>query len=169
VTTASAMFRAGVRRNRPRLPARELLGTAIQAFRTRRLRAALSALGIAIGIGAMVAVVGIAASAQANLLAEIDALGTNLLTVTPGQNFLGDDEVLPATSAILAILGGVAGLSLGASATWIYSSTKHEPFIVPLYALIAAPAAGLSIGAVAGLYPAIKAARLSPTEALRGE
>jgi putative ABC transport system permease protein len=72
-------------------------------------------------------------------------------------------------SAILAILGGVAGLTLGTGATWIYAETKHEPFVVPLYALIAAPAAGLLIGALAGLYPAIKAARLSPTEALRGE
>jgi putative ABC transport system permease protein len=81
-----------------RLPLRELLGTALQGLRTRRLRASLSALGIAIGIGAMVAVVGVSASAQANLLAEIDALGTNLLTVTPGQTFLGNNEVLPDTS-----------------------------------------------------------------------
>jgi putative ABC transport system permease protein len=384
-----------------------LLSTATQAFGTRRLRAGLSALGIAIGIGAMVAVVGVSASAQANLIAEIDALGTNLLTVTPGQTFLGANEVLPATSvpmighmqnvvsdaavyqvgsanvyrnplvptaqtggigveaasadlpgvmsttmtsghfldsvsgrfpeavlgaqaasvlqishvgghvmlylgntwftvigimssatldttldsdvfislpvaeqlfgtkpnpsdiyvrasqndvvgvsnllgatadpqnasgvnvsrpsdalearaaakgqftallaglgavallvgaigianimvisvlerrgeiglrralgatrrhistqfltesAILAILGGLAGLTVGGGATWIYAATKHEPFVVPAYALIAAPAAGLLIGAVAGLYPAIKAARLSPTEALR--
>jgi putative ABC transport system permease protein len=56
-----------------RLPLRELMGTAGQGLRTRRLRAALSGLGIAIGIGAMVAVVGVSASAQANLLAEIDA------------------------------------------------------------------------------------------------
>jgi putative ABC transport system permease protein len=401
----TATLRRGDRRPRLRLP--ELLGTALQALRSRRLRAALSALGIAIGIGAMVAVVGVSASAQANLIAEIDALGTNLLTVTPGTNFLGNSEVLPATSgpmighiqhvlsdaavytvqnvtvyrnphvptaqtggigvdaatdnlpevmgarmlsghfldavagrypevvlgyqagqvlqinrvggrvmvylgnrwftvigimssatldtfldadvfislpvaertfavqpnpseiyvranqnnvtqvstllaatadpqdasgvqvsrpsnalearaaakgqftsllvglgavallvgaigianimvisvlerrgeiglrrslgatrrhistqfltesAILAILGGIAGLTLGAGATWIYAATKHEPFIVPVYALIAAPAAGLLIGAIAGLYPAIKAARLSPTEALR--
>jgi putative ABC transport system permease protein len=81
-----------------RLPARELFGAALAGLRTRRLRAALSALGIAIGIGAMVAVVGVSASSQANLLAEIDALGTNLLTVSPGQNFTGQNEVLPATS-----------------------------------------------------------------------
>jgi putative ABC transport system permease protein len=397
----------GSRISRPRLPAPELLETALQAFRTRRLRAVLSALGIAIGIGAMVAVVGVSASSEANLLAEINALGTNLLTVSPGQSFLGQRQVLPDTaapmighmhdvlsdaavyqvantnvyrtpkvpstqtggigvdaaseslpqvmgtqmlsgqflgavanrypeavlgnlaaqvlqitqvsgnvmvyigntwftvtgimssatldssldsdvfitlpvaervfrvqpnpsviyvranqndvvgvdnllaatadpqdpagvevsrpsdalearaaakgqfttllvglgavallvgaigianimvisvlerrgeiglrralgathrhittqflteSALLAVLGGIAGLILGAGATWIYSQTKHEPFVIPLYALIAAPAAGLLIGAIAGLYPAIKAARLSPTEALR--
>jgi putative ABC transport system permease protein len=390
-----------------RLPVSQLLGTALQGPRTRRLRAALSALGIAIGIGAMVAVVGVSASAQANLLAEIDALGTNLLTVTPGQTFVGANEVLPDTSvpmiehmqqvesdvavyqvpsanvyrsplvpqsetggigvdatadnlpevlgtsmasghfldavgdrypevvlgaqaagvlqisragghvmvylgntwftvvgilkpvlldssldsdtfislpvaerlfrtqpnpseiyvranvnavrqvsgllaatadpqqpdgvqvsrpsdalearaaakgqfttlllglgavallvgmigianimvisvlerrgeiglrralgatkrhiwaqflaesALLAVLGGIGGLLLGAGATALYAQAKNEPFVIPLYALIAAPAAGLVIGAIAGLYPAMKAARLSPTEALR--
>jgi len=390
-----------------RLPARELFGTALQGLSTRRLRASLSALGIAIGIGAMVAVVGVSSSAQANLLAEIDALGTNLLTVTPGQTFLGANESLPsasvpmiahmlnvdddaavyqvssanvyrspwvpaaetgglgvdaagdnlpqvlgtsmasghfldglsdsfpeavlgaqaaqvldinqvgghvmvylgntwfnvigilkpvlldsnldstvfislpvaermfqtqpnpseiyvranqnhvvavsnllaptadpqqpdgvnvdrpsnalearaaaqgqfttlllglgavallvgaigianimvisvlerrgeiglrralgatrrhisfqflAESALLAALGGIAGLAIGAGATEVYAVTRHEPFVVPLYALIAAPAAGLVIGTLAGLYPAAKASRLSPTEALR--
>ena len=392
---------------RARLPLPELLGTALLGLRSRRLRAALSALGIAIGIGAMVAVVGVSASAQATLLAEIDGLGTNLLTVTPGQNFLGNNEVLPDTSvpsidhmqnvdsavavyqvnaanvyrsplvpsaqtgglgvdasgdnlprvigtsmasghfldrvsgrfpeavlgaqaatvlqmtrahgdvmvflggtwftvvgvlrpavldstldstvfialpvaerlfgvqpnpseiyvranvndvtrvgnllpatadpqnsggitvgrpsdalearaaakgqfttlllglgavallvgtigianimvisvlerrgeiglrralgatrrhivsqflaesALLAAIGGIAGLALGAGATEIYCLSKNEPFVVPMYALVAAPAAGFLIGALAGLYPAIKAARLSPTEALR--
>ncbi len=80
------------------LPLRELLATALLGLRTRRLRAALSALGIAIGIGAMVAVVGVSASSQANLLATIDRLGTNLLTVTPGQTFLGANEALPPTA-----------------------------------------------------------------------
>jgi putative ABC transport system permease protein len=392
---------------RARLPVSQLLGTAVQGPRTRPLRAALSALGIAIGIGAMVAVVGVSASAQANLLAEIDALGTNLLTVTPGQTFLGANEVLPDTSvpmighmqhvqsavavyqvaganvyrsplvpqsesggigvdaaadnlpevlgtsmasghfldavgdrypevvlgaqaagvlqidrvgghvlvylgntwftvvgilkpvlldssldsdvfiplpvaermfqtkpnpseiyvradvsavnkvsgllaatadpqqpdgvqvsrpsdalearaaakgqfttlllglgavallvgmigianimvisvlerrgeiglrralgatkrhiwsqflaesALLAVLGGIGGLLLGAGATALYAQARNEPFVIPLYALIAAPTAGLVIGAIAGLYPAMKAARLSPTEALR--
>ena len=95
IAEATSPLRAG---QIARLPLRELFGSAFQAMRTRRLRAALSALGIAIGIGAMVAVVGVSASAQANLLAEIDALGTNLLTVSPGQTFLGQNEVLPDTS-----------------------------------------------------------------------
>ena len=70
-------------------------------------------------------------------------------------------------SALLAALGGVAGLLFGAIATFVYSLAQNQPIVVPAYALIAAPAAGLLIGAVAGLYPATKAARLSPTEALR--
>ena len=91
--------RAGAGRSRAsRIPPHELLSVALQGLRTRRLRAFLSALGIAIGIGAMVAVVGVSASSQANLLALIDSLGTNLLTVSPGQTFLGNSGVLPDTA-----------------------------------------------------------------------
>src|SRR5438067_13635298 len=85
-------------RDAARMPPHELISVALQGLRTRRLRAALSALGIAIGIGAMVAVVGVSASSQANLLSTIDKLGTNLLTVAPGQTFLGANEVLPSTA-----------------------------------------------------------------------
>ncbi len=98
MSTASAALpeRDGV--DAARLSPRELFNLALLGLRTRRLRAALSALGVAIGIGAMVAVVGVSASSQANLLATIDKLGTNLLTVTPGQNFEGNNEVLPDSS-----------------------------------------------------------------------
>src|SRR5262245_37292576 len=66
--------------------------------RTRKLRAALSALGISIGVAAIVAVLGLSSSSQAGLLAEIDRLGTNLLTVTNGQNMLGDTAELPVAA-----------------------------------------------------------------------
>jgi putative ABC transport system permease protein len=82
------------------LPASRLLATDVMrvaavGLRTRRLRAALSALGVAIGIAAMVAVLGISDSSKAGLVAELNELGTNLLTVTPGQTFLGGSAELP--------------------------------------------------------------------------
>jgi putative ABC transport system permease protein len=64
-------------------------------LRTRRLRAGLSALGIAIGVAAIVAVLGLSASSEAGLLAEIDQLGTNLLTVSNGQTLSGGTAELP--------------------------------------------------------------------------
>jgi putative ABC transport system permease protein len=94
--------------------ARELLSIGAIGLRTRRLRAALSALGIAIGISAIVAGLGISASSQANLLDQIDALGTNLLTVSAGNAVLGGQAQL-AQSAVGKIahingVGDVAGL-----------------------------------------------------------
>ena len=65
------------------------LRVASVGLRARPLRAALSALGIAIGTAAIVAVLGLSASSQAGLLAEIDRLGTNLLTVEAGQSLTG--------------------------------------------------------------------------------
>jgi putative ABC transport system permease protein len=77
-------------------------------LRTRKLRAGLSALGIAIGVAAIVAVLGLSASAQAGLLAEIAQLGTNLLTVQNGQGFNGDVTELPlAAPGMIARLPGV--------------------------------------------------------------
>jgi putative ABC transport system permease protein len=80
-------------------------------IRTRKLRAGLSALGIAIGVAAIVAVLGLSSSAQAGLLAEIDRLGTNLLTVTNGQTVFGQPAELPATApAMINRLESVTGV-----------------------------------------------------------
>lgn len=78
-----------------RIPAADLARTASVGLRTRRLRAALSALGISLGVAAMVAVLGLSASSQAGLLAQIDQLGTNLLTVTNGKDLFGGNAELP--------------------------------------------------------------------------
>src|SRR5436305_566819 len=64
-------------------------------LRARPLRAALSALGIAIGTAAIVAVLGLSSSSQAGLLAEIDRLGTNMLTLEAGQSVTGEMSKLP--------------------------------------------------------------------------
>jgi putative ABC transport system permease protein len=72
-----------------RLRLSDLARLAAVGLRTRKLRAALSALGIAIGVAAIVAVLGLSSSSAAGLNAEIAALGTNLLTVQNGQGFGG--------------------------------------------------------------------------------
>ena len=93
-------------------------------------RAALSGLGIAIGIGAMVAVVGVSSSAQANLLAEIDALGTNLLTVTPGQTFLGANETLPSTA--VPMIGHMLNVDRDAAVYQVSGVSVYRTQYVPV-------------------------------------
>jgi putative ABC transport system permease protein len=91
-----------------RLLRADVLRVASIGLRTRRLRAALSAVGIAIGIASMVAVLGISQSSKSDLLAQLDELGTNLLTITPGQSLLGEDATLPVTAPkMVARLGPV--------------------------------------------------------------
>ncbi|WP_327033589.1 ABC transporter permease [Micromonospora ureilytica] len=81
-------------------------------LRTRPLRAFLSALGIAIGIAAMIAVVGISSSSRAELDRALDALGTNLLTVAPGSTLFGADAQLPEESiAMIGRIGPVTEVS----------------------------------------------------------
>ena len=80
---------------RSRLTLRDTLGLSWIGLRARAGRSMLTALGIAIGIAAIVAVVGISASGRAELLAQLDRLGTNLLRVAPGQGILGAPAELP--------------------------------------------------------------------------
>jgi len=69
-------------------------------------------------------------------------------------------------SQLLSALGGVGGVLLGIGVTAIYSATQGWPTVVPVWATLGGVGATLVIGAIAGLYPAIRASRLSPTEAL---
>lgn len=78
-----------------RLAARDVLGVAASGLGSRKLRTVLSALGITIGIAAMVGVLGLSESSRADLAQEIEALGTNLLTVEPSAGFGGGDGALP--------------------------------------------------------------------------
>ena len=89
----------------------DLGGLASVGLRTRKLRATLSALGISIGVAAIVAVLGLAASSSAGLLAEIAQLGTNLLTVTNGTSITGQPAELPkAAPGMVGALHGVTAV-----------------------------------------------------------
>ncbi|HTW06609.1 MAG TPA: ABC transporter permease [Acidimicrobiales bacterium] len=94
-----------------RLRLRDLFRLASVGIRTRKLRAGLSALGIAIGVAAIVAVLGLSASSQAGLLDEINKLGTNLLTVTNGQTLFGQTAELPiAAPGMIGRIGPVTNV-----------------------------------------------------------
>jgi len=96
----------------------DLVRLSAVGLRTRKLRAGLSALGIAIGVAAIVAVLGLSSSAQAGLLNEISALGTNLLVVQDGQTLLGQGAELPkAAPAMIARIGPVTQVQETGSVT----------------------------------------------------
>ena len=81
--------------------------------RARPARAVLASLGIAIGVAAIVAVLGVSQSSRADLLARLDQLGTDLLTVSPGTDFLtGQPAVLPRRSlGMIALIPPVQHVS----------------------------------------------------------
>jgi putative ABC transport system permease protein len=70
-------------------------------------------------------------------------------------------------SSLLAVLGGFGGIALGAGAVVLSSATGHQPTVLPAVALIGGLVTAALVGTVAGAYPALRAARLVPTEALR--
>ncbi|ANZ36572.1 ABC transporter permease [Lentzea guizhouensis] len=106
----------------------DLLRLGFFGMKTRPIRAVLSALGIAIGIAAVVAVVGIPASSAAALQEKMAKLGTNLLTAAPGQDFFGQDAKLPETAVPMAKrIGAVSA----ASATGKLSASVRKNDLVP--------------------------------------
>jgi putative ABC transport system permease protein len=133
-----------------RLRPGDLAALASVGLRTRKLRAGLSALGIAIGVAAIVAVLGLAASSKAALLNEISQLGTNLLTVTNGQTFIGQTAELPAAApGMIARLPGVTGVQDTGTVTG--ASVYKSPYIPAVNTnALSVDAATLGLPAAAG-------------------
>jgi putative ABC transport system permease protein len=133
-----------------RLRPSDLAALASIGLRTRKLRAALSALGIAIGTGAIVAVLGLAASSEAGLLSEIAKLGTNLLTVTNGQTFSGTTAELPPTApGMIERLPGVTGVQDIGTVSGI--NAYKSPLIPAIHSnALSVDAATLGLPAAAG-------------------
>jgi putative ABC transport system permease protein len=122
--------------------------------------------GLLLGLGAvalLVGGVGVANTMVISVLERRAEIGLRRsLGATRGQiriQFL-------AESLLLSTLGGVGGVVLGIAVTTVYATTRSWPSVVPAWAMAGGVSATLLIGAIAGLYPAIRAARLAPTEAL---
>ena len=128
----------------------DILRTGLAGLRYRRTRAALSALGIAIGIAALVSVLGITRSSQSALLAEIDQLGTNLLTVTNGQTLGGQEAELPVTAT--PMIRRIAGVEEAAPTAILANARVYRSDRVPVYDTggLAARAADPALLAVLG-------------------
>jgi putative ABC transport system permease protein len=130
--------------------------------------AAQSALnGLFLGLGAislLVGAVGVGNIMLISVLERRSEIGLRrALGATKGQirsQFL-------AEAILLAVLGGGVGVTAGALATAVYATTKHWATVIPALAWGGGLGAALAIGAIAGLLPALRAARMSPTEALR--
>jgi putative ABC transport system permease protein len=114
---------------RRRLQLSDLTRLSTVGLRTRKLRAGLSALGIAIGVAAIVAVLGLSASSQAGLLAEINQLGTNLLTVSNGQSFTGGTAELPTTAP--GMIGRIRGVQQVQSTGVVSGANAYRTPYIP--------------------------------------
>jgi putative ABC transport system permease protein len=134
---------------RRRLQLTDLTRLSTVGLRTRKLRAALSALGIAIGVAAIVAVLGLSASSQAGLLAEINQLGTNLLTVSNGQSLTGAVAELPIAAP--GMIGRISGVQQVQSTGTVSGANAYRNPYIP-----SVDTRGLSVQAAGlGLLPVV--------------
>jgi putative ABC transport system permease protein len=105
----------------------DVLAAGAVGLRTRRLRTVLTAIGIAIGIAALVATMGISASSKADLIAELDALGTNKLEVRPGRDFSGGDATLPEST--VAMIDRIGPVDAAAGVTSVSGSVRRNDHV----------------------------------------
>ncbi|MBC6459217.1 ABC transporter permease [Actinomadura sp. HBU206391] len=125
----SAPERPGAERLIPaRLGGRDVVRVGVGGLRARPTRVLLSALGIAIGIATMIAVIGISASSKEQLLRQLDTLGTNLLTVKPGSTMFGEDAKMPETAVdMVRRIGPVRTVGATGAADTTVRRTNHIP------------------------------------------
>jgi putative ABC transport system permease protein len=123
--------------------------------------------GLLLGLGAVALLVGGVGIANVMVISVLERRSEIGLRRALGASRRHVAEQFLAEALLLSLLGGVAGTVIGGAATVIYAVSQHWSVQIPVVALYGGVLAALAIGAIAGLYPSMRAARLSPTEALR--
>jgi putative ABC transport system permease protein len=123
--------------------------------------------GLLLGLGAVALLVGGVGIANVMVISVLERRSEIGLRRALGASRRHVAEQFLAEALLLSALGGLAGTVIGGVATAIYAMSQHWSVQIPALAFYGGVGAALAIGAIAGLYPAMRAARLSPTEALR--
>jgi putative ABC transport system permease protein len=123
--------------------------------------------GLLLGLGAVALLVGGVGIANVMVISVLERRSEIGLRRALGASRRHVAEQFLAEALLLSLLGGAAGTVIGAAATVSYAVSQHQSVELPALALYGGVGAALLIGAIAGLYPSMRAARLSPTEALR--
>lgn len=110
-----------------RLRGPDIIRVALAGVQARRMRAALSMLGIAIGIASLVGVLGLSESSKSDLIDQLNALGTNLLTITPGQGFGVGDSELPDSA--VSMVGRVSTVEMASSVSTVSAAVFRNDLI----------------------------------------
>jgi putative ABC transport system permease protein len=123
--------------------------------------------GLLLGLGAVALLVGGVGIANVMVISVIERRSEIGLRRALGASRRHVAEQFLTEALLLSVLGGVSGTVIGGAATVVYAVSQHWSVQIPAVALYGGVGAALAIGAIAGLYPSMRAARLSPTEALR--
>ena len=123
--------------------------------------------GLLLGLGAIALLVGGVGIANVMVISVLERRSEIGLRRALGASRRHVAAQFLTEALLLSILGGAAGTVIGWAATVAYALSQHETVQIPAVALYGGIAAATLIGAIAGLYPSMRAARLSPTEALR--
>ena len=120
-----------------------------------------------LGLGAVALLVGGIGIANVMVIAVIERRGEIGLRRALGATQAHIRRQFLTEAVILSVLGGIGGVAIGVMATFVYASSQEWRVIIPQEAALGGLAGAIAIGAIAGLYPAMRAAKLSPTDALR--